>query len=226
MSERNPTRMHDKKPTTASLSPASLLSNENIKGLNPLLLPLPWLAILLLVIIFLSVKYGGDTAVMLSPKTTAKEFPHIFMEDVDMREFEVDGSLRYQLKTPLIRHFQIGAEASADDYTRFDLPQIVFLGNEEKPAWYITAKLGNSDKNGDLLTLTTDVLAQQISQSQGTVSITTEELSLNTQEQFAQTNKAVTMRAAKGHIETLGMRVDIKKDLIELLSNVKGTYEP
>jgi lipopolysaccharide export system protein LptC len=218
--------MPDIKPNTTSQTHIPLLTNENIKRLNPLLLPLPWLAILLLVIIFVSVKYGGDTAIIVNPNATTKEFPQVFMEDVDMREFYIDGSLRYQLKTPLIRRFQVSADASAEDYTRFELPQIVFLGNEQKPAWYITAKLGKSDKNGELLTLTDDVLAQQISQSQGTMSITTEELSLNTQEQFAQTDKAVTMRAAKGQIDTLGMRVDIKKDLIELLSNVKGTYEP
>jgi lipopolysaccharide export system protein LptC len=203
-----------------------ILTNENLKRLNPLLLPLPWLAVLLLVIIFLLVKYSDNVEMQLNPIRTTKEFPHIFMEAVDMREFDLDGSLRYQLKTPLIRRYQVRVEASADDYTRFELPQIVFLGDEQTPAWYITAKLGRSDNNGDSLTLTSDVLAQQVSQSHGTMSITTEELSLNTREQFAETTKAVTMRAAKGHVETLGMRVDIKKDHIELLSNVKGTYEP
>jgi len=204
----------------------SALTNENLKKLNPLLLPLPWLLVIAFVIIFVVLKYSGNVEELINTGPAEKEFPQVFMTNVDMREFAADGTLHFQLKTPLIRHFQIGDKTSAEDYTLFDLPQIVFLGTEEKPAWYMTARLGRNDNNGELFTLSTDVLAQQISKTQGTISISTSELHLNTRDQFAETDKAVTMRSAKTHLETMGIRAFIKQDQIELLSNVTGTYEP
>lgn len=201
-------------------------ASESLKKLNPLLLPLPWLIVLVFVIIFVILKYTGKVQELVSTKSVEKEFPQIYITNVNMREFSADGSLRLQLKTPLIRHFQVGDKASAKDYTLFDLPQILFSGTEQKPAWYVTAQLGRNDNNGDIFTLSNNVLAQQTTQTQGTVSISTSELHVNTREQFAETDKAVTMRNAKTQLETMGMRAYIKQDQIELLSNVTGTYEP
>lgn len=202
------------------------LVNDNLTKLNPLLLPLPWLLVGALVIIFVGLKYSGNVEELISPVDDKNAFPQVFMTDVEMREFGVDGNLRFQLKTPLIRHFQIDGKASAQDYTLFDLPQIIFLGDGQKPAWNITAQLGRNDTNGDIFTLSTDVLAQQVSKTQGTITISTSELRLNTREQLAETDKAVTMRSAKTHLETQGLRAYIKQDQIELLNNVTGTYEP
>ncbi|MES2674182.1 MAG: LPS export ABC transporter periplasmic protein LptC [Pseudomonadota bacterium] len=202
------------------------LANENLPRLNPLLLPLPWIVVVILVIAFLVMRYSNDTHTTVAASKTVKVFPQVFMTNVDTRDFDAKGALHYQLKTPLIRHYQINEKSSEKDYTLFDLPQIVFLGDGEKPAWYMTAQAARSHNNGELFTLSTDVLVQQTSQSQGIVSISTAELHLNTREQFAETNKAVTMRSAKTQLETTGLRAYIKQDRIELLSHVTGTYEP
>lgn len=202
------------------------LVNENLTKLNPLLLPLPWLLVGALVIIFVALKYSGSVEELIDPAQDKKAFPHAFMTDIEIREFAIDGSLRFQLKTPLIRHFQTGDKASAADYTLFDKPQMLFSGDGEKPAWHITAESGRNDTNGELFTLSNEVLAQQASQTQGTITISTSEMRLNTREQFAETDKAVTMRSAKTHLETQGLRAYLKQDQIELISNVTGTYAP
>ncbi len=44
--------------------------------------------------------------------------------------------------------------------------------------------------------------------------------------QYAETSKAVKMRSPRGQHEAIGMRADLSKDHIELLSEVRGTYEP
>lgn len=202
------------------------LVNENLTKLNPLLLPLPWLLVGALVIIFVALKYSGSVEELIDPTQDKKVFPQVFMTDVEMCEFAQDGSLRFQLKTPLIRHFQVTEKASAADYTLFDAPKMLFSGNGNKPDWNISAQLGRNDTNGEIFTLSTDVLAQQVSQTQGIVTISTSEMRLNTREQFAETDKAVTMRSAKTHLQTQGMRAYIKQDQIELISNVTGTYAP
>lgn len=204
----------------------NISAKDNLKRLNPLLLPLPWLLVAAFLVIFGLLKYSGNVVELIDTEQTVKEFPQVFMTNVDMREFAANGSLHLQLKTPLIRHFQKGKTSGPEDYTLFDLPQIVFLGDEKKPAWYMTAQVGRNYNNGDRLTLSTDVLAQQTSKSQGTISISTSELQVNTREQFAETDKTVTMRSAKTQLQTQGMRASIKEDHIELLSKVTGTYEP
>ena len=201
------------------------IANENLPGLNPLLMPLPWVAVCLLIIVFVSVKYAGNIQEVISPKEKPREFPQIFMTDIDMREFNETGALHYQLKTPLVRHFQQGEKAGSTDYTLLDTPRLLFIG-KDKPAWNISADAGRSNANNALFTLSKNVVALQTSPTQGEISVTTEEMRVNTRDQFAETDKAVTMRTAKGKMETLGMRADIKNDHLELLSNVKGTYEP
>ncbi|RYZ85498.1 MAG: LPS export ABC transporter periplasmic protein LptC, partial [Moraxellaceae bacterium] len=176
--------------------------------------------------VFVSIKYAGDIQQAINPKEKPREFPQVFMTDVDMREFSETGTMRYQLNTPLVRHYQSAEKAGPDDHTLLDKPNLIFLGDQTKPAWTINALQGRSDLAHHLFTLTNEVLAHQTSPSQGEITISTEELRINTHDQFAETDKAVTMRAARGQMETQGMRVDIKNDRIELLSNVKGTYEP
>jgi len=200
--------------------------NDNLKKLNPLLWPLPWLLVAAFVIIFVVLKYSGNVPELINPERAKAVFPQIFMTDVEMREFATDGTLHFQLKTPLIRHFQVEEKASERDYTLFDLPQIEFVGTDEKPGWHISAQLGRNDNNGELFTLSTDVLAQQASKTQGIININTTELRVNTREQFAETDKAVTMRSDKTQLNTVGMRAYIKQDQINLLSKVTGTYAP
>lgn len=202
------------------------LASDNIERVNPLLLPLPWLIVLVLVIIFATMKYSNNDNA--TPPTTAAEktFPHIFITDVEMRQFDQQGGLHYQLNTPLIRHYQEKEHASKLDYTLFDTPVFVLVDDPKQPAWIITAQEGRRENNGLWVTLSKDVLARQTSATQGETTFTTEELQLNTQEQFAETSKAVTMRAAKSQIDAMGLRADIKRNHVELLSHVKGTYEP
>lgn len=201
------------------------IANDNLPGLNPLLMPLPWVAVCLLIVVFVSVKYAGNIQEVITAKENPREFPQIFMTDIDVREFNETGVLHYQLQTPLVRHYQQGEKAGPTDYTLLDSPRLLFL-SDTKPAWNISADQGRSDATNNVFTLSKNVVAHQTSPTQGEISVTTEEMSVNTRDQFAETDKAVTMRTAKGMMETLGMRADIKNDHIELLSNVKGIYEP
>lgn len=199
---------------------------DDLKKINPLLLPLPWLLVIVFVIIFVAMKYSNSEPELASAQKKQKVFPQIFMTDVIVHEFSNEGKLRFQLKTPSIRHFQMSETAGPQDYTLFDSPDIEFSGEDQEPAWHLSAKQGRNDTNGDLITLSTDVLAQQASKTQGNLSIRTDELHLNTREQFAETDKAVIMHSEKTHLETIGIRANLKQDQIELLSNVTGTYEP
>lgn len=201
-------------------------SNTALARINPLLLPLPWLVVGLLVIVFLALKYSDSEDVAPPPQVAAALFPHTYITNVQVRHYDQAGKLHYQMDSPLIRSFQMHAAASAEDYSLLQTPVFILVNNPDKPGWYVTSQEGRLDSNNEWFTLLQDVIATQTTEKQGTTTIATSDLRLNTREQFAETSKAVTMRAAQSQITGVGMRADIKRDHIQLLSNVKGTYEP
>src|SRR5690606_41333481 len=74
--------------------------------------------------------------------------------------------------------------------------------------------------------LFTDVRVFQESEQEGLLELLTSELRIKASQQYAETDKAVKMRAQQGHLDTLGMKAYLGEDRIELLSRVRGTYEP
>jgi lipopolysaccharide export system protein LptC len=202
------------------------ITSEDMDRINPLLLPLPWIVVLLLVLAFAALKYSGTVETPEIAPEAAKVFPQIYLTDVQMRQFNQNGQPHYEMTSPKIRHFQVENRASAQDYTLFETPIFVVSEDPSKPAWFITSQQARRDNGGLWFTLTQDVLARQSSAERGEITVSTSELRLNTQEQFAETNKAVTMRDAKNQMSGLGLQADLKNDRIAILSNVKGNYAP
>ena len=202
------------------------IKSAELERINPLLLPLPWVVVGILVIVFATMKYTNTEETATPEQAAVKIFPHTYLLDVEIRQFDETGNIRYQMNSPVIRSFQVKETASAADYSIFTAPVFVLSSNPQKPNWYVTAREGRLDNNDTWFTLKNDVLARQISEKQGETTIATSELRLNTQQEFAETDKAVTMRAAKSEITAIGMRAEMKREHIELLSHVKGTYEP
>ncbi|GGY63914.1 lipopolysaccharide export system protein LptC [Cellvibrio zantedeschiae] len=202
------------------------INSANLERINPLLLPLPWLVVIVLVILFATLRYSSKENLINQPQADVKIFPHSYITNVEMRQYDGEGNIHYQMTTPLIRRFQVKENPSDKDYSLFETPVFMVVNNPQKPGWFITAQEGRLDNNDTWFSLTQEVVARQTSEKQGETTITTSDLRLNIQDQFAQTGKAVTMRAAKSQITAVGMRADMKRERIELLSNVKGTYEP
>jgi lipopolysaccharide export system protein LptC len=168
----------------------------------------PWLVAFLLVICFFafSLRQKPDNA---SYEYDPSSFPNIYMQNVETREFNKTGLLHYQLSTPLVTHFQLEQEGpSARDYTLIAQPQMKFYDN------------------GELIRLLDNVLIQQETPSRGLIQITTSELRVRASEQFAETDKAVKMRSAKGQIDALGMDADLAQSRLQLRSQVKAVYDP
>ena len=202
------------------------VDSADLENINPRFLPLPWLVVIVLLVVFATFKYSNKEDLVSQQQTEAKIFPQSYITDVEMRQYDASGNIHYQMNTPLIRRFQVKDSPSDKDYSLFETPVFMVVTNPQRPGWFITSQEGRLDTNDTWFTLTQEVLARQTSEKQGETTISTSDLRLNLQDQFAQTNKAVTMRAAKSQITAQGMRADMKRERIELLSNVKGTYEP
>jgi lipopolysaccharide export system protein LptC len=211
---------------TLPAKPLTAIKSADLERINPLLLPLPWLVVVVLVIVFAAMKYTSSEDATPTLQAAAEKFPYTYLTEVEVRHYDHTGQLQYQMNSPLIRSFQIEAAASAKDYSLFETPVFILVNDPKKPGWLVTAQAGRLDNNNEWFSLLQEVVARQTSEKQGEITITTSDLRLNTREQFAETSKAVIMRTAKSQINATGMRADIKRDYVQLLSNVKGTYEP
>jgi lipopolysaccharide export system protein LptC len=202
------------------------INSASLDRFNPRLLPMPWLVVIILVILFVTLEYSNTENLIGAQEADIKIFPHSYITNVEMRQYDREGNIHYQMNTPLIRHFQVDDKPGNQDYSLFNTPVFMVVNDPQKPGWFVTAQEGRLDNNDTWFTLTQDVMARQTSEKQGETTISTTDLRLNLQDQFAETNKAVTMRAAQSEITAMGMRADMKREHIEFLSNVKGTYEP
>jgi lipopolysaccharide export system protein LptC len=202
------------------------INSAELEQFNPLLQPLPWVVVGILVIAFVTMKYSGTHDAVTSEQAAAKIFPHTYLLNVQVRQFDEGGNIRYQMNAPVVRSFQVKDTPSNEDYSLFTSPVFMLSNDPQKPSWYVSAQEGRLDNSDEWFTLKNDVLARQISEKQGETTFNTSELRLNTKQQFAETDKAVTMRAAKSEITAIGLRAEMQRERIELLSHVKGIYEP
>jgi lipopolysaccharide export system protein LptC len=190
-------------------------------------IPLPWLAIIALLVLAFILWEKSPSVLTTPPQTEAGEFPYAFMTDIETLEYDNEGKLRYRMITLAAKHYQTDLnKAGPKDYTLIEEPQLAFYSENDSAPWHLSAMEGRSDNNGERITLRTNVLAEQQSTSQGLIQATTSKLSIKIAEQYAETDKAVKMRAQQGEIETVGMQAFLNEDRIELLSQVRGTYAP
>ncbi len=189
-------------------------------------IPIPWILAFTLVICFFAFSLRQKTD-EVARDYDSSGFPQIYMKQVETREFDAQGKLHYQLATPQVTHYQMHPDGPSEgDYTLIEQPVMGFYDAEATAPWRVTADTGRSEGNGQLIRLLDNVLIQQQTPSQGLIQITTTELRVRPREQFAETDKAVKMRSAKGQIDAIGMDADLAQSRLQLKSQVKAVYDP
>lgn len=209
--------------------------------------PLVWLGVFALIGLAALWDFSPED-LMRDPPEPEEAFPQAYMIQSETRRFNTEGQLHHQLLSERANHFQPSPQgASAQDYSEIQKPDITVYdqsedeadaradgngianetGNEEqRPApWRLTADWGHSNAGADRIRLWDNVRAWQETDD-GLTELTTPELFIEPARQFAETDKAVKMRSPEGRHQAVGMRADLEKDYIELLSEVRGTYEP
>lgn len=185
-----------------------------------------WIFISLLVVA-MAAFWDKSPSDLLGEASKTSNFPQAYMTDIELREYDLEGKLRNILVTRNAEYYQTDPSAPGpSDYTLLEHPNVVFSSATGNAPWLLTAHQGRIDQNGKRVTLITDVHASQQSAEQGLIELLTSELQIKTAEQYAETDKAVKMRAQQGHLDTIGMKAFLSEDRIELLSQVRGTYEP
>lgn len=189
-------------------------------------IPLPWLLVFLLALVFFGFSLSPNPEMEKKINEDTSGFPQFFMKNVSTSEFDISGKLRYQLSTPTIAHYQLLMNNPGEnDYTLIDRPSLIFYQDEQQP-WTITAMQGRSEQNGNLIKLLNQVVLSQQSESQGLITIMTDELRAKPVEQFVETDKAVKIRAEQTQIDAIGLKANLATSQLQLNSQVEAVYEP
>lgn len=186
--------------------------------------PLTWLGLAALVA--LAVFWDEPTERLLQPDIPlAPEFPEAYLIKADIRQYDSQGQLSYRMLSERAEHFQyLPDRQSPRDYSLVTEPNITVHGEGEAP-WRLTARRGRSEDGGERLRFIDNVQAWQ-QRGDGRQIITTEALLIEPNRQYAETDKAVTMRSPRSQHTAVGLRAYLDRDYIELLSEVEGRYEP
>jgi len=185
--------------------------------------PLAWLGAALLIALAAIWDFSPEDLMRDDP-AEQERFPEAYLIESETRLFDAEGRLHYHLTSERADQFQQLPDRASDlDYSLIVKPRLSMYGETDDP-WHLHADMGQSNADGDRIKLWDNVRAWQDTGA-GRNALTTPELVIFPARQFAETDKAVKMRSPQGVTDAVGMRADLEQDTIELLSQVRGTYE-
>ncbi|UTF59685.1 LPS export ABC transporter periplasmic protein LptC [Gilvimarinus sp. DA14] len=147
--------------------------------------------------------------------------PETYIIGMSDRAYDTAGTLKHTLHAERVDYYQ------AEGQNRGDIiaPQLEFY-SEGKAPWYLSAARGTADNQHQTLMLEQEVTAHSDHPKFGRVTISTDDLLIDTQRQYAHTSKPVTMLSARGKTTATGLNADLDEGQIELLAEVKSLYDP
>lgn len=162
-----------------------------------------------------------DLALSDAPPQAKQALPETYIVGMVDRSFDANGQLSHTLKAEQVTYY---ARSQGTDGT-LQKPRVLFF-NEKGTPWNLEADTGHIYSDNNTVTLNDNVVAYSHSEDHGQLTLLTESLSIDTDKQYAHTDKPVTMRSARSNTQAVGLKADLQEGRLELLSEVRGRYEP
>ena len=135
------------------------------------------------------------------------------------RHFNQEGTLAYRVDAERITFFQFARRDRAD----LTEPRILFY-QEDQPKWRTESRSGVAHNNGESVVLSGDVhITEQ--PAPGGIQLDTQSITIKPREEYAETDKVVTITSGPNRTQGKGLRAFLKEDRVEILSEVESTYE-
>jgi LPS export ABC transporter protein LptC len=150
---------------------------------------------------------------------TAADGPDLELEEALISQFRESGSLKYQLASPLIQHFEGQA------HTELTNPDLT-LHSDSEPPWNLSALRGSirnrTAQDGNLeeeVYLENQVVMSQRYPDGRSFQLDTPDLSLYPDRKYAETSRDVTISTHAGRTTAVGLNGDLDKGLLHLFSD-------
>lgn len=149
-----------------------------------------------------------------------RHYPDYYLVNFMLTTMDDNGIPRNQLAAENMYHY------SDDDTASLEKPYLVIYQNETD-SWEIRAERGLISEGGKAVRLQGDVFIEQVrTGSDRNLKIITSDLDIRTEEEFVVTGKPITIVGNFGVTEAVGMRADLKEHRLQLMSQVRGNYQP
>jgi LPS export ABC transporter protein LptC len=152
----------------------------------------------------------------------ASSSPDTIIEKPILDGFNETGKKVRQLRGEKIQFFE------SDKRSIVTSPDIHFeqQGNDNTSIpWRVTANTATAYQSNNKIELQGNALLQSHATDGSRTEIATEQLFIDTAKQFAETNKAVTIRSRNSEANANGMQADLANKHLVLLSRVKEIHE-
>jgi lipopolysaccharide export system protein LptC len=144
--------------------------------------------------------------------------PDGIMENFSATKMDVQGMPKFLLTAKQMRHYP------DHDTTELEMPHLTMLSTEQ-PVVHIRAKHGNMSSRGDEVLFSDDVsVLREASQTQSMMTLNTEFLRVLPDQDWANTDKPVTITDAMTRVRSVGLEMDNKARTLKLLSQVRSEY--
>lgn len=146
--------------------------------------------------------------------------PDYYLVNFTLTTMGDNGIPKHQLSADNMSHYP------DDDTARLENPHLVIYRNDTD-TWDIRAEHGLVMDEGQSVMLQGEVFIEQVStDSDRNLEITTRDLDVKTNEEFASTEQAIIIKDRYGVTEAVGMYADLKGRQLKLISQVHGKYQP
>lgn len=143
-----------------------------------------------------------------------------FASHVNYKSFDKNGRLQSNIKATSFENYQ------KDDKALFQDPHGLIYTKERIP-WYIRANKGKALNAMDWIYLSGNVIMHQLPYpNHPETTIKTEAVTIHPATETAETDQHVLIRQLGNQVEGVGMKADMNKSDIDILSQSKGYYYP
>ena len=154
-----------------------------------------------------------------TPTFEGTQVPDYTLTDFSTTSMNEEGQLKYQLTAQTMSHYP-----NVD--TQLNAPQMIFF-DQGQPRWTVQAQQGQVSPDGNHIWLKGHtVLQQHPILAQGSLKIISQDVKVQQEIQYAETQAPTTILNRYGETQCVGMRVFMATKQVELLSQVRGHYGP
>ena len=153
-----------------------------------------------------------------STEVLFSEVPDLYMEDAIITQYQGDGTLKYELVSTRIRHFE------DRNLTRLDTPDLQ-MHQTDNPPWSARADEGeikyqatSEDTQEEVVYLRHNVFLEQ-ARGERFISMSSEDLTIYPERRYAETDQAVMIDTNAGRTKAVGLAADLERSVLHLASS-------
>ena len=144
--------------------------------------------------------------------------PDGIMDNFSATKMDAQGVPKFLLTAKQMRHYP------DHDTTELEMPNLTML-SIERPVVHMRAQHGNMSSRGDEVVLSDQVsVLREASPTQSAMTLNTEFLRVLPDQDWANTDKPVTITDATTRVRSVGLEMDNKARTLKLLSQVRSEH--